>query len=89
MSRRPHTPRHLKDLTPDPENRRRHTPRNLGMIVDALHQVGAARSIVIDENGQVFGGQWGGGRGRRGGPASRAGGGRGWRDPGGGAPPRG
>ena len=56
MSRRPHTPRHLKDLTPDPENRRRHTPRNLGMIVDALHQVGAARSIVIDEDGQVLAG---------------------------------
>ena len=56
MSRPPPTPRHLKDLTPDPENRRRHTPRNLGMIVDALHQVGAARSIVIDEQGQVLAG---------------------------------
>ena len=56
MSRRPHTPRHLKDLTPDPENRRRRTPRNLGMIVDALHQVGAARSIVIDEDGQILAG---------------------------------
>ena len=47
---------HIKDLIPDPKNRRAHTPRNVGMIVDALHAVGAARSIVIDEAGTVLAG---------------------------------
>ena len=32
----------IADLKPDPENARKHNPRNLGMIVDALHSVGAA-----------------------------------------------
>lgn len=40
----------------DPKNAREHNPRNLGMIVDSLHEVGAARSIVIDENGRVLAG---------------------------------
>lgn len=47
---------HLKDLTPDAHNRRRHNPRNIGMLVDALQKVGAARSIVIDEAGEVLAG---------------------------------
>lgn len=47
---------HLRDLTPDPENRRLHNPRNVGMIVDSLHRVGAARSIVIDEHNTVLAG---------------------------------
>jgi DNA modification methylase len=47
---------HIGDLVPDPENRRLHNPRNIGMVVDALHQVGAARSIVIDENNVVLAG---------------------------------
>ena len=47
---------HVKDLVPDPENRRKHNPRNLGMVVDALQRVGAARSIVIDENNVVLAG---------------------------------
>jgi hypothetical protein len=47
---------HIKDLTPDPANRRGHTPRNVGMIVDSLHAVGAARSIVIDEHGVILAG---------------------------------
>ena len=46
----------LGDLVPDPENRRRHTARNVGMVVDALQQVGAARSIVIDERGVILAG---------------------------------
>jgi len=46
----------LGDLIPDPRNARRHTPRNLSTIVDSLHQVGAARSIVIDENGVILAG---------------------------------
>lgn len=47
---------HLRDLTADPQNRRAHNPRNLSMIADALHAVGAARSIVIDESGVVLAG---------------------------------
>lgn len=47
---------HLGDLTPDPRNARRHNPRNVGMIERALGEVGAARSIVIDENGTVLAG---------------------------------
>lgn len=46
----------LGQLKPDPQNRRRHTSRNVGAIVDALHEVGAARSIVIDENNTVLAG---------------------------------
>jgi len=49
-------PTHIRDLLPDSANRRRHTPRNVGLIVDALHQVGAARSIVIDEQNVVLAG---------------------------------
>lgn len=47
---------HIKDLTPDPKNARKHNPRNIGMIVDSLHEVGAARSIVIDENNRILAG---------------------------------
>ena len=47
---------HLKDLVADPENRRSHTARNIGMIVDSLQQVGASRSIVIDEANKVLAG---------------------------------
>jgi hypothetical protein len=46
----------LADLKPDPRNARKHNPRNIGMLVDALHQVGAARSIVIDETNTVLAG---------------------------------
>ena len=49
-------PRHIKDLVPDPANRREHSPRNIGMITDALQSVGAARSIVIDEANEVLAG---------------------------------
>lgn len=48
------SPAHIKDLVPDPRNARRHNPRNIGMIEDALHEVGAARSIVIDEGGRIL-----------------------------------
>lgn len=47
---------HLRDLVSDPRNRREHTARNIGMIADSLQYVGAARSIVIDENGVVLAG---------------------------------
>jgi DNA modification methylase len=48
--------RHIKELVPDPANRRAHNPRNIGMVVDALQQVGAARSIVIDEDNVILAG---------------------------------
>ncbi len=50
------TPKHIKDLVGDPKNRRKHNPRNVGMVVDALHKVGAARSIVIDEDNVILAG---------------------------------
>jgi len=43
-------------LQADPENRRRHPERNLAMITAALRDVGAARSIVIDETNRVLAG---------------------------------
>ena len=46
----------LGDLVPDPKNARRHNPRNVGMIEQALNEVGAGRSIVIDETGTVLAG---------------------------------
>lgn len=46
----------LGDLKPDPRNARRHTARNVGLIENALQEVGAARSIVIDEAGTVLAG---------------------------------
>jgi ParB-like chromosome segregation protein Spo0J len=50
------SPATLSDLTPDPQNRRQHNARNVGLLVDALQTVGAARSIVIDERGSVLAG---------------------------------
>lgn len=47
---------HLGSLTPDPRNARIHTPRNIGMIADALQAVGGGRSIVIDERGTILAG---------------------------------
>ncbi len=46
----------LDALLPDPRNARRHSPRNLALIADALRDVGAARSIVVDETGTVLAG---------------------------------
>jgi hypothetical protein len=46
----------LKDLTPDPKNRRRHTSRNVEMITEAIESVGTGRSIVIDEDDVVLAG---------------------------------
>ena len=47
---------HIKDLQPDKRNYRKHTPKNIGLITDALHAVGAARSIVIDEHNNILAG---------------------------------
>ena len=46
----------LARLVADPENRRRHNERNLGMVAASLREVGAARSIVIDEAGVILAG---------------------------------
>src|SRR5437868_3621944 len=49
---------HIGQLRQQPEglNARKHTPRNIGMIASALQEVGAARSIVIDEDGEILAG---------------------------------
>ena len=47
---------HIGNLKPDPRNARKHTPRNVGMIESALREVGAARSIVVDEDGVILAG---------------------------------
>ncbi len=46
----------ISSLIPDPRNARRHTDRNLGLIEQALREVGAARSIVVDESGTILAG---------------------------------
>jgi hypothetical protein len=47
---------HIKALNPDQQNRRKHTPRNVAMIVKSLNDVGGARSIVIDEDDNILAG---------------------------------
>ena len=47
---------HIGQLTPDGANARRHNERNIGLIADALQEVGAARSIVVDEEGRILAG---------------------------------
>jgi len=49
-------PTHIRELVRDPANRRLHNERNLQMVVDSLRDVGAARSIVIDESNTVLAG---------------------------------
>lgn len=46
----------LDDLTPDPKNARVRTDRSAKLIEASLTSYGAARSIVIDENGRVLAG---------------------------------
>jgi DNA modification methylase len=46
----------IGDLLPDDRNARKHTPRNVGMIVNALQEIGTGRSGVIDEKGKVLAG---------------------------------
>lgn len=47
---------HLRDLIPDSQNARKHGSRNVGLIEMSLGEVGAGRSIVIDEHGAVLAG---------------------------------
>lgn len=56
MAKRPTEIKHLSDLHPDQRNARKHNPRNIGMVADSLREVGAARSGVIDEDGNILAG---------------------------------
>jgi hypothetical protein len=49
-------PNDLASLTPDPRNARTHSERNVDLIAQSLQELGAARSIVVDENGVVLAG---------------------------------
>lgn len=49
-------PKSIKDLSFDPKNARVRTAKGSAMIQDSLGQVGAARSIVIDENNVILAG---------------------------------
>ena len=46
----------LKDLKPDPRNARTRTDRSASLIQESLQRFGAARSIVIDEDGRILAG---------------------------------
>jgi hypothetical protein len=46
----------LKDLKPDPRNARKRTDRSASLIQESLQRFGAARSIVIDEDGRILAG---------------------------------
>ncbi len=46
----------IAELKPDLKNARKHSRRNIDMLVDSLHEVGAARSIVIDEEDMILAG---------------------------------
>ena len=49
-------PKHIRDLVNDPKNARKHNPQNIGTIVNSLHDVGASRSIVVDETNTILAG---------------------------------
>ena len=44
----------ISQLQSDPENARKHNPKNIGVIGDLLQEVGAFRSIGIDEQNTVL-----------------------------------
>ena len=46
----------LAALVVDPRNARKHGERNLALIEASLREVGAARSIVVDEDGVILAG---------------------------------
>ena len=46
----------IKDLKPDHKNARKRTDRSASLIQESLERYGAARSIVIDEDGRVLAG---------------------------------
>ena len=56
MSAKPKQIRKLADLTPDSRNVNQGTPQGAAVIEDSLRTYGAGRSIVVDRNGAVIGG---------------------------------
>jgi hypothetical protein len=46
----------IKDLKSDHKNARRRTDRSASLIAESLKRYGAARSIVIDEDGRILAG---------------------------------
>lgn len=46
----------IAELKPDLQNARKHSKKNLDMIAKSLAEVGAARSIVIDEDNNILAG---------------------------------
>jgi ParB-like chromosome segregation protein Spo0J len=46
----------ISELTPAKRNAREHGERNLSMIEASLKEYGAARSIVVDEDGEIIAG---------------------------------
>ena len=46
----------IEELKGDLKNRRFHTPRGAKMLLESIEQVGAARSIVIDEDNEILAG---------------------------------
>lgn len=49
-------PTTIAELTLDPKNARKRGPRAEGLLIASLQEVGAARSIVIDEAGRILAG---------------------------------
>src|SRR3954469_19449947 len=43
-------------VTPDPDNARLHTPRNIGVIEDSMQMDGAGRSILVNQHGVTIAG---------------------------------
>jgi hypothetical protein len=46
----------IADLKPDPKNARKHPARNMAVLERSLEKHGAARSIVVDEDGRILAG---------------------------------
>jgi hypothetical protein len=46
----------IQDLAPDRRNANKGTVRGRSMVENSLREVGAGRSIVVDKNGEVIGG---------------------------------
>lgn len=46
----------VMDLTPDPQNARTHSKRNIELIAESLKEFGQRKPIVIDSNGVVLAG---------------------------------
>jgi hypothetical protein len=47
---------HIGQLISDPRNARVHTERNISVLANGLQEVGAGRSILIDEKGEIIAG---------------------------------